>query len=109
MFWPLVLHLDRDVPKDLGDSLLSAYPIGWNGHAFLHQPFEWWQTNAFWPNPDSLAFSDAFIGYSLDRSGTTPPSSWPATSASARKGKNHAMYSAAQWVSTSSKPISRVA
>jgi hypothetical protein len=79
MFWPLVLHLDRDVPKDLGDSLLSAYPIGWNGHAFLHQPFEWWQTNAFWPNPDSLAFSDAFIGYSLDRSGTTPPSSWPAT------------------------------
>jgi hypothetical protein len=63
MFWPLVLHLDRDVPKDLGDSLLSAYLIGWNGHAFLHQPFEWWQTNAFWPNPDSLAFSDAFIGY----------------------------------------------
>jgi hypothetical protein len=63
MFWPLVLHLDRDVPKDLGDSLLTAYLIGWNGHAFLHQPFEWWQANAFWPNQDSLAFSDAFIGY----------------------------------------------
>ena len=29
----------------------------------LHQPFEWWQANAFWPNPDSLAFADAFIGY----------------------------------------------
>ena len=63
MFWPLVLHLDRDVPKDLGDSLLTAYLIAWNGHAFLHQPFEWWQANVFWPNPDSLAFSDAFIGY----------------------------------------------
>ena len=63
MFWPLVLHLDRDVPKDLGDSLLTAYLIGWNGHALLHQPFEWWQANAFWPNPDSLAFADAFIGY----------------------------------------------
>ena len=63
MFWPLALHLDRDVPKDLGDSLLTAYLIGWNGHALLHQPFEWWQTNAFWPNSDSLAFSDALIGY----------------------------------------------
>ena len=63
MFWPLVLHLDRDVPKDLGDSLLTAYLIGWNGHAFLHQPFEWWQANAFWPNQDALAFSDALIGY----------------------------------------------
>jgi hypothetical protein len=63
MFWPLALHLDRDVPRDLGDSLLTAYLIGWNGHAFVHQPFEWWQTNAFWPNQDSLAFSDAFIGY----------------------------------------------
>jgi hypothetical protein len=63
MFWPLVLHLDRDVPKDLGDSLLTAYLIGWNGHALLHQPLEWWQANAFWPNQDSLAFADAFIGY----------------------------------------------
>jgi hypothetical protein len=63
MFWPLVLHLDRDVPKDLGDSLLTAYLIGWNGHALLHQPFEWWQASALWPNHDALAFSDAFIGY----------------------------------------------
>jgi hypothetical protein len=63
MFWPLVLHLDRDVPKDLGDSLLSAYLIGWNGHALLHQPFAWWQASALWPNHDALAFSDAFIGY----------------------------------------------
>jgi hypothetical protein len=63
MFWPLVLHLDRDVPKDLGDSLLTAYLIGWNGHAFLHQPLDWWQANTFWPNQDSLAFSEAFIGY----------------------------------------------
>ena len=63
MFWPLVLHLDRDVPKDLGDSLLVAYLIGWNGHAFLHQPFEWWQASVLWPNHDALAFSDAFIGY----------------------------------------------
>src|SRR5215211_2450526 len=62
MFWPLVLHLDRDVPKDLGDSLLTAYLIGWDGHALLHQPLEWWQANAFWPNPDSLAFSDALVG-----------------------------------------------
>ena len=63
MFWPLVLHLDRDVPKDLGDSLLTAYLIGWNGHALLHQPLDWWQANTFWPNPDALAFSDALIGY----------------------------------------------
>jgi hypothetical protein len=63
MFWPLALHLDRDVPKDLGDSLLVAYLIGWNGNALLHQPFEWWQASALWPNHDALAFSDAFIGY----------------------------------------------
>jgi hypothetical protein len=63
MFWPLVLHLDRDVPKDLGDSLLTAYLIQWNGYALLHQPLDWWQANALWPNADSLAFADAFIGY----------------------------------------------
>ena len=63
MFWPLVLHLDRDVPKDLADPLLVAYLIGWNGNALLHQPLEWWQANSFWPLSDSLAFSDAFVGF----------------------------------------------
>jgi hypothetical protein len=63
MFWPLALHLDSDVPKNLDDSLLTAYLIAWNGHALLHQPFEWWQANVFWPNRDSLAFADSFTGY----------------------------------------------
>jgi hypothetical protein len=63
MFWPLVLHLGQDIPLDLGDPLSQTWQVAWDGHALAEQPFDLFQSNQFWPLRDSLAFSDALIGY----------------------------------------------
>jgi hypothetical protein len=63
MNWPLSLNLGEDIPKDLGDPLPQAWQVAWGGHALQHQPFEFFQSNQFWPLDDTLAFSDALLGY----------------------------------------------
>ncbi|HSG12742.1 MAG TPA: hypothetical protein VLA22_02630, partial [Gaiellaceae bacterium] len=63
MTWPLMLHLGSDIPKDLGDPLLQTWQVAWIGHALLEQPLDLWQANTFWPYADTLAFSDALVGY----------------------------------------------
>jgi hypothetical protein len=63
MSWPLVLHLGHDIPKDLGDPLAQAWQLAWGGHALAHQPLHFFQSNQFWPFDDTLAFSDALVGY----------------------------------------------
>lgn len=63
MNWPLILHLGETIPKDLGDPLPQSWQVAWGGHALAHQPLEFFQSNQFWPLDDTLAFSDALIGY----------------------------------------------
>ena len=63
MAWPLPLHLGSEIGKDLGDPLFQAWQIAWIGHALIDQPLDLWQANTFWPYDDTLAFSDALIGY----------------------------------------------
>lgn len=63
MHWPLALHLGDDVAQDLGDPLVQAWQVAWDGHALVHQPLRFFAANQFWPLPDSLAFSDALVGY----------------------------------------------
>jgi hypothetical protein len=63
MAWPLVLHLGSDIGKDLGDPLLQTWQVAWTGQALLEHPLDLWQANTFWPNSDTLAFSDALVGY----------------------------------------------
>jgi len=63
MFWPLVLHLGTDLPKDLGDPLSQAWQLAWGGHALVEQPGRFFQANQFWPGRDTLALSDALAGY----------------------------------------------
>jgi hypothetical protein len=63
MHWPLPLHLDRDVPKNLGDPLAQAWQVAWIGHALTHQPLDLFQANIYWPLQNTLAFTDALIGY----------------------------------------------
>src|SRR5687767_6719707 len=63
MHWPLPLHIGSDVPKDLGDPLPQAWQIAWGGHALQHQPGDYWQSNMYWPLENTLAFSDALVGY----------------------------------------------
>jgi hypothetical protein len=60
---PLLPHLSTHVPVGLSDPLLQAWQVAWDGHALLHQPGHVFDTNAFWPLKDTLAFSDALLGY----------------------------------------------
>jgi hypothetical protein len=61
--WPLVLHLPSRIAPDLGDPIRTAWQIAWVGHAMLHDPLHIFNSNAFYPHPLSLAFSDSLLGY----------------------------------------------
>jgi hypothetical protein len=61
--WPLVLHMPSRIEPDLGDPVRTAWEVAWVGHAMLQQPLHIFQSNAFYPHPYSLAFSDSLLGY----------------------------------------------
>ncbi|HTC59515.1 MAG TPA: hypothetical protein VK691_05280 [Solirubrobacteraceae bacterium] len=61
--WPLVLHMPSRIAPDLGDPVRTAWEIAWVGHAMLHHPLHLFDSNAFYPHPLSLAFSDSLLGY----------------------------------------------
>ena len=61
--WPLVLHLPSRIAPDLGDPVRTAWQVAWVGHAMLHNPLHLFDSNAFYPHPLSLAFSDSLLGY----------------------------------------------
>jgi hypothetical protein len=61
--WPLVLHMSSRIAPDLGDPVRTAWEIAWVGHALLHTPLHVFDSNAFYPHPLSLAFSDSLLGY----------------------------------------------
>ena len=63
MNWPLILNLGSHIPLDLGDPLPQAWQVSWGGHALLHQPLHFFDANQYWPFHQTLAFSDALIGY----------------------------------------------
>ena len=63
--WPLVLGLTRDVPWDLGDSLLNAWILAWDANRllrFLSGDFgalaNFFHANIFYPEPLTLAYSE---------------------------------------------------
>jgi hypothetical protein len=61
--WPLILHLPSRIAPDLGDPVRTAWQIAWVGHAMLNNPLHLFDSNAFYPHPLSLAFSDSLLGY----------------------------------------------
>ena len=61
--WPLVLHLSSRIAPDLGDPIRTAWQVAWVGHALFHDPLHVFDSNAFYPHPLSLAFSDSLLGY----------------------------------------------
>jgi hypothetical protein len=61
--WPLVLHMGSRIAPDLGDPVRTAWQVAWVGHAMLHDPLHIFDSNAFYPHPLSLAFSDSLLGY----------------------------------------------
>ena len=62
MHWAIVPRIAQDIPQELRDPLLQSWQIAWDGHA-LTSSEDLFQGNVFWPLDNSLAFSDALVGY----------------------------------------------
>ena len=60
---PALRHPASTVPADLGDPLLQAWELGWDGHALTHQPLHPFDSNTFYPLKNTLAFTDSLLGY----------------------------------------------
>jgi len=69
--WPLAAGLGRDVPGDLGDSLLNMWILSWGAQ---HLPLlltggmswtQFWDANIFHPAPLALALSEHLFGQVL--------------------------------------------
>lgn len=58
----LAANLDR-LPGDSADRMFQSWQVAWNGHALLSQPLDFFDSNAFWPLENSVAFSDALLGF----------------------------------------------
>ncbi len=70
--WPLTAGLTRDLPWDLGDSLLNAWILAWHFHQagrVLHGDFgafaDWWHPNIFHPSPYGLGQSELLVAQAL--------------------------------------------
>ena len=63
--WPLAAGLTRDIPWDLGDSLLNAWILAWDADHLLRvlggdvgALRNFWNANIFHPEPLTLAYSE---------------------------------------------------
>jgi hypothetical protein len=63
MTWPTMRHPAATLPGDLYDPTVEAWWLAWVGHALVTAPLDVWQTNAFYPMPDTLAFGEPLLGY----------------------------------------------
>ncbi len=63
MTWPTMRHPGSTIPQDIYDPLLQTWQIAWDGHALLTDPLHLWNSNAFYPEQDTLAYSDSLLGY----------------------------------------------
>ena len=61
--WPLLAEFGGSLPQGIGDPPSQAWQMAWGGHALREQPLDLFQSNQFWPERDTLAFSDALLGY----------------------------------------------
>ena len=72
MTWPQVKSLDRGVSPDIADPLLSTWRLSWFAHQLPRDPRHLFDANIFYPERDTLAFSDAMLVPSL----TVAPLVW---------------------------------
>ena len=60
--YPLSVTANRALPSDNPDGHLFMWTLAWDTHAFVHQPLSIFDANIFYPNRDSLAYSENLIG-----------------------------------------------
>jgi hypothetical protein len=63
MTWPTLRHPTGTLPQDVGDPSLVSYLVAWDGHALRTGLRHLWDTNTFFPDRNTLAFTDSFLGY----------------------------------------------
>ncbi len=57
MIYPLSLHL-AEALQDTSDSLLNLWITNWQAHRLLTSPLQLFDTNIFYPYPNTLAYSE---------------------------------------------------
>ncbi len=70
--WPLAVGLTRDIPWDLGDSLLNAWILSWDVDHLLRflsgdlgALRGFWSANIFHPEPLTLAYSEHLVAQAV--------------------------------------------
>jgi hypothetical protein len=63
MTWPSAYHPTTTIPSDVWDPTLQAWQVAWAGHAVLTDPLHVFNSNSFYPDSYSYAFSDTLFGY----------------------------------------------
>jgi len=63
--YPLSVTANRTLPSDDPDGHLFMWTVAWDAHAFVHQPLSIFDANIFYPNHDSLAYSENLIGSAM--------------------------------------------
>ncbi|MEU7609079.1 hypothetical protein [Micromonospora sp. NPDC049204] len=63
MTWPTLRYPRYTLPQDYWDPSLQAWQMAWSGHILLTDPAHLWQSNTFFPELWSFAFSDTLLGY----------------------------------------------
>ena len=63
--WPLVLHLGRALPGDLGDPLFSSWLLGWDADRLRHGLHGFWDAPILYPSRHTVAFSEHMLGIAM--------------------------------------------
>nr|WP_239102925.1 hypothetical protein [Actinoplanes siamensis] len=61
--WPTLRYPLHTLPQDLADPSRQAWQVAWLGHVLRTNPVKLWQSNAYFPTTDSLAYGDSLLGY----------------------------------------------
>ena len=59
--WPLAAAPAHWSRVDPGDGALNIWAIGWVGHSLLHNPTQLFNANIFYPEKQTLAYSEAML------------------------------------------------
>ena len=63
--FPLVLHLGRALPGDLGDPLFTSWVLGWDADHLRHGLSGVWDAPILFPSRHTLAFSEHLLGVAI--------------------------------------------
>ncbi len=65
LVYPLTIHPASTAFVLGGDTALNLWTLGWDLHAFVHQPFALFDANIFYPLAHTLAYSENELGNAM--------------------------------------------